>query len=263
MPSERVLPRCCTQASAIPCALRVAGISARYMKGRWNREAQRRSTHQRHKTDHTAEVQDVRGSKSSTPRRAVAFAAVLALHAVGLLLLIEFRSKSPPAAAHDFISTLILLSAEPSPRAPAGKQPLQPVNTRIDSAPPHLPVTDSMESPSNAPGRGIDWAAEAQREGTAITQAPKATEFGQLHHGDDEGKALQSTPAHYAGQQYRDEFGEFIVWVSNGCYFVSENAPFDVPRGSIPTRTICVGDSGQPRGDLFKNLPAYTKYHDQ
>jgi hypothetical protein len=177
--------------------------------------------------------------------------------------LIEFRSKSPPRAAHDFISTLILLPAERFPKAPAGKQPLQRVNTRIDSTPPHLQILDSVESPSNTPGRGIDWAAEAQRESIAITQPAKVTEFGQLPHGEDDGKALQSTPAHYAGQQYRDEFGESIVWVSNGCYLVSENVPFDVPRGSNPTRTICVGDSSQPRGDLFKVLPAYTKYHDK
>jgi len=146
---------------------------------------------------------------------------------------------------------------------PAGKQPLRPVNIRIDSAIPHLPIVDSVESPPNTPGRGIDWAAEAQREGTAIPQAPMATAFGQSPHGDDEGKALQSAPAHYAGQQYRDEFGESIVWVSNRCYIVSENAPLDVPRGSNLTRTICLGDSGQPRGDLFKDLPAYAKYHDK
>jgi hypothetical protein len=207
----------------------------------------------------------VGGSTSSTPRRAVAFAAVLALHAVGLFLLIEFRSKTLPPAEDDFISTLILLlPAEPSPTTPVGKLTLQPINTRIDSMPPHLPIPDSVESPSNTPWRGIDWAAEAQREGTAITQTPpKATEFGQLPHGDDEGKALRPPPAHYAGQQYRDEFGESIVWVSNRCYIVSENAPFDVPRGSNLTRTICVGDSGQPRGDLFKDLPAYRKYHDK
>lgn len=199
----------------------------------------------------------------STPRRAIAFAAVLALHEVGLLVLVEFRSKSPPPAAHDFISTLILLPTQSSPATRAPNQPLQPVNTRIDSTPPQLPIPDSGEIPSNTPRRGIDWAAEAQREGTAITQRPNAIEFGQLPHGDDEEKSFQSTPAHYAGQQYRDEFGESIVWVSNHCYVVSENARFDVPRGSNPTRTICVGDTGQPRGDLFKDLPAYTKYHNK
>jgi hypothetical protein len=200
---------------------------------------------------------------SLTPRRAVAFVGVLALHAMGLRVLIESRLEAPPTA-QDFTSTLIVLPADSPPTAGAGKQPLQPANTRIHSEHPHLSIPDSMESSSSMPAPAIDWAAEAHREGTAITQTPTVTEFGQIPHAEGEGKALPSAPAqHYAGQQYRDEFGESIVWVSERCYLVSESAPPDLPRGSIPTRTICVGDSGQPRGDLFKDLPAYAKYHDE
>ena len=197
---------------------------------------------------------------SSTPRRAVAFAAVLALHAIGLLMLIQFRLEAPPIA-QDFTSTLILLPADAPPTAGVGKQPLQPANTTIHSEHPDLPIPDSVESPSSIPAPAIDWAAEAQRAGTSITQTPKVTEFGQVPHVGGEGRGPQPTPAHYAGQQYRDAFGESIVWVSNRCYVVSQDTPLDVPRGSIPTRTICVG--AQSRGDLFKDLPAYAKYHDQ
>jgi len=120
-----------------------------------------------------------------------------------------------------------------------------------------------VESPSDAPAPVVDWAAEAQREGTAITDPPKAREFGQITHADAEGKALQSAPARHAGEQYRDELGQSIVWVSDRCYLVSESAPLGVPHGSIPTMTICVGDSGQSRGDLFKDLPAYKKHPPQ
>ena len=136
---------------------------------------------------------------SLPPRRAVAFVIVLALHAVGLLVLIEFRAENIAPAANDFISTLILLPAGP---APADKRQSPLVDTRIHSVPLDPLIPDSVESPPDTAGPAIDWAVEAQREGAAITDPPKAREFGQNLHADREKITLQSTPAHYAGEQY-------------------------------------------------------------
>jgi hypothetical protein len=196
------------------------------------------------------------GGSQSPLRRAVALGIVLALHAVGLLLLVEFRTKNSAPGANDFISTLILLPAIPPPTAPADKRQSPLVNTSIQPVPLNLPTLEPVESASDTPGPVVDWAAEAQREGTAITDPSKARVFGRITLPDGEGKALPSTPAHHAGEQYRDPFGQSIVWVSDGCYLVSESAPLGMPQGSIPTKTICAGDSGESRGDLFKDLSA-------
>jgi hypothetical protein len=205
----------------------------------------------------------VGGSKSSPLRRAVAIVIVFTIHAVGLLLLVEFRTKNSAPGANDFTSTLILLPANPPPTAPADKRQSPLVNMSIQPVPLNLPTLESVESPPDTPGPVVDWAAEAQREGTAITDPPKARVFGRIIHPDAEGKALPSTPAHHAGEQYRDPFGQSIVWVSGRCYLVSESAPLGMPQGSIPTKTICAGDSGESRGDLFKDLSAYKKRHPQ
>ncbi|MGH8267530.1 MAG: hypothetical protein ACRETS_09440 [Steroidobacteraceae bacterium] len=105
----------------------------------------------------------------------------------------------------------------------------------------------------------IDWVAQARRAAAAVTSARSFREFSRNPRSDFGQEVLHSSPAHEAGEQYRLEDGEWIVWVSARCYIVSEPA-LGLP-GLLPN-TVCQGDS-QPRGDLFKDLPAYQKYHPQ
>jgi hypothetical protein len=54
-----------------------------------------------------------------------------------------------------------------------------------------------------------------------------------------------------------------VVWVSDRCHLVCEVPPMGLPQvlsRSIPTSTVCQGDT-ESRDDLFKDLPAYEKYH--
>jgi len=56
------------------------------------------------------------------------------------------------------------------------------------------------------------------------------------------------------------------VWVSDRCYIVAEPAPLgtpDVIARSRVTRTVCTTPHGPWEGELFKDLPAYKKYHPQ
>jgi len=106
----------------------------------------------------------------------------------------------------------------------------------------------------------IDWGAEAERAAAAAIEAKKFREFGQ--HGSAQSAPQVRAPAHQAGEQYRLETGEWIVWVSDRCYIVSGPPPLGMPdviARSIPARRVCQGDSG-PRGDLFRDLPAYERY---
>ena len=112
----------------------------------------------------------------------------------------------------------------------------------------------------------IDWSAEARRAAAAVTSAPHVREFGETPKaGRLWEPPLHPAPAHQAGEQYRSEDGEWIVWVSDRCYIVSGVPPLGLPdilARSIPTRTVCQGGFG-PQSDLFKDLPAYKKYHPQ
>jgi hypothetical protein len=205
----------------------------------------------------------VRGSKSWSTRT-LTLALVIALHAAIITVAVmgpPFKKLNPPAT--DFFSTLLFVPAPVAQtNSTESRRPIL-VNVRPFSAPLELPNPEAVESTSDAPADSPNWTEEAQREGTAITEQPKRRTFGQTPHAVEGETPQKTVPAHHAGEQYQDSFGDSILWVNDHCYLLSESAPLGVPQNSIPTRTVCVGDLGEPRGDLFKSLSAYKRYHPQ
>jgi hypothetical protein len=164
-----------------------------------------------------------------------------------------------------FVSTLILLSAPVRrPEIPDGERwdsnarlaPVRPVEPP-PLAP--LPIT-----PPRDEGTAIDWAGEAHE--VAVSEAEKLTGRERRARDGNDGSADAPAhgPTHQAGEQYRTETGDSIVWISDRCYVISENPSLGTPpsmAGSKPTRTVCKRDSDEARGDLFKDVPAYRKHH--
>jgi hypothetical protein len=156
-----------------------------------------------------------------------------------------------------FLSALVPPAASAKRRSQVANEitPLAPVEP-LNVPPPQIDFPTGADT-------SIDWSAEARRAAAAVTGAPKFREFGRIPKVDSE--QLPHPPAHMAGEQYRDVDGTWIVWVSDRCYIVSGIPALGLPdilAHSILTRTVCQGDSG-PRSDLFKDLPAYKKYHPQ
>jgi len=200
------------------------------------------------------------------PSRTGALATTLAVHvaAVAALVLAFHREPHPPSTIA-FVSTLILLSAPVrrpeipdrerwdsnqrfAPLRPAEPPPLAP-----------LPITPSLDE-----GTTIDWAGQARE--VAVFEAQKMTgrEREPQNRNDDKPGAPEPGRTHTAGEQYRTATGDSVVWVSDRCYVISEKPLPGTPptmAGSKPTRTVCPGDSGNARGDLFKDVPAYRKRH--
>lgn len=205
------------------------------------------------------------GPKTWGLRRGIALAAVVGLHAGLVILTVALRTPTSPPASTEFITALIFLSAPLPPVASSNRRRPQVANETSPVAPREPPTTPPPVAgfPIGA-DTAIDWVAEARRAAAAVTDARKVREFGR--NPAESGQApLRSSPAHEAGEQYRTEDGAGIVWVSERCYIVSEVPPLGLPQvlaRSIPTRTVCQGDS-EPRSDLFKDLPAYKKYHPQ
>jgi hypothetical protein len=197
--------------------------------------------------------------------RGVAFAAVVALHAGLVIVMGALRTPTSPAST-GFVSALIFLTAPLPPVAPANRRRPQPPDESSSVAPIEAPTAfpPMMGWPLDA-DNAIDWAAEARRAAAGVTASQKFREFGRVAGAGSGQGPRRSAPAHEAGEQYRDEFGEWIVWVSDRCYLVSDTPTLGLPQvlaRSIPARTVCQGDA-QPRSDLFKDLPAYRTYHPQ
>jgi hypothetical protein len=204
------------------------------------------------------------GSRGSSSGRAAAFAVVAAGHAGALLILamtLDTRIRSRPAAGA--VSTWILLPAtrtrerrpEPDIEQPAPIEPL---------ALPPIPPPD-VRLQGGAHG-SIDWLAEAARAAEDTTAAPHTRSFGKMPEGPAWLGSSGRAPAHQAGDQYRLDTGAWVVWVSDRCYIISEPAPLGTPdvfARSQGTQVACQAPPGPPPGELFKDLPAYKKYHPQ
>jgi hypothetical protein len=208
------------------------------------------------------------GSRASTPGRAVALGVVIAAHA-GVLLVLSIapdrRTRPPPPAGP--VGTLILMSLP----IRATASPEQRLRRNVEATAPIEPLAlPPIPAPDiELPGEGhapVDWLAEAGRAAEAATTAPPTRSFGKVPRAPSWLGSSRSAPAHQAGDQYRLEAGEWIVWVSDRCYIVSEPAPLGMPdvfARSLGTHMACQAPSGPPPGELFKDLPAYQRYHPQ
>jgi hypothetical protein len=205
------------------------------------------------------------GSRASSPERTAAFGVIVAAHAGFLLVLsiaLDRRAGQPVPASS--VSTLILLSL-PIRVLPPDRRRRRDLEEAAPIEPLALP---SIRSPDIAlPGEvraPIDWLAEASRAAEEVSSAPHRHEFGQIPQAPSWLGPSLPGPAHYAGEQYRLDTGESIVWVSDRCYILSEPSPLGIPdvlARSRGTQITCQAPPGPPPGELFKDLPAYKKYH--
>lgn len=201
------------------------------------------------------------GPSTRSLRRAIAFAVVAGLHGLAITVL-ALRNRPPLSSSDDFVSTVILPSALPAPAGPSTQLHFRPSGDASPLAAVEPAIASPAEvSPSDDAGIGVDWDLEAQQAAAAVTLTPNARAFGTSTGLESASVGAQLPPGHVPGEQYRTTDGTWVVWVSDRCYLVSEVPPIGLPEAlarSIPTRTVCQGDA-DPRGDLFKDLPAYEK----
>lgn len=188
----------------------------------------------------------------------------VALFHIGLLAVLTSARQAGVLGTRssDFTSTFIVL-APPAQGAvdlrgsPVSHEehPISPVER-----PPIPPPQIRLESDRDTP---VDWVAEARHEAGVLAGSPQGRALTEIPDGTIGLWSPQSSAKHAVGEQYRSGSGEWIVWVNDHCYITSDVAALGVPDAlarSLPTRTICEGDSSV-RGDLFKDLSAYKRLH--
>lgn len=195
--------------------------------------------------------------------RYAASLGVLALHVAvlgGLLLAAKTRLPTTPAATP--IELLVLPpNADPTPPPP----PTLPDHRKKSLAAP-LPPPDALtaitpNSASAVTGPPIDWFQEAHNAAVNIARDAPAL--------DDKNSAALSDspfaapPPHHKGDQIPTADGRWSVFVSENCYQLSKDMTHitNATNTGVAIQTYCNRRSKEPRGDLFKQLPAYKKYH--
>jgi hypothetical protein len=194
-----------------------------------------------------------------------AIVVVLAFHLLTIVIVVSSRSRRVLTSTTSPIEILFL---PPETAARIRPPPALPNHSKrteaaISAAPSTPTITLAPLSPSAAYlGPPIDWAEEAQTVAAAMAKSDSL----QTHQGSDTTPSSQSPfappPTHHAGEQFRTDTGEWIVFVTDNCYQVSSPippSPNAIDNG-MGLQTYCLGKSHTPRGDLFDQLPAYMSH---
>jgi hypothetical protein len=208
-------------------------------------------------------------TERSSSRRLLVFVLLAGGH-VGVILLLARSPIVEPLreSIEDFSMTMILFPLT-NPRAAARVSAPVPVarhagNRRLAASQP-IATPDTSTAPVVPPedsGKSIDWNLEMQHAAASVLQAPKTRKFGMPRRSEVEAPR-RDQPAHYAGESYRDVFGDSIVWTSASCYVISPAPELGEPTVFARARLTRVGCIRQETSeeDRFKDLPAYKKLH--
>jgi hypothetical protein len=189
--------------------------------------------------------------------RSIALFVVLALHFAVLALLVMASRKTNYGVSAERPVELVYVPATKFPRVRADTTFSRPhLNTDIaiattDITVPLAPIEGSSpQGTSSTPeghGSGVNWASEAHR-------AIKAFEIRR----DQPQDAAQSVSSswdewwprqHHAGDQFKTESGDWIVWISDECYQIA--VAHSNPAAVTPStpQTICPKKHDTPRGE--------------
>ncbi len=193
----------------------------------------------------------------------IVLGVVVGIHAAIFIFLINIRVLSR-VDRNEYVSVVWLPRNRPPEVSapPAPPTVVKRVSRKTPITPPSpAPSSGAVQSDSQQP---IDWAEEAAREAGALTSnaitLPQSSDRAPPRPAPS---PFAPPPTHHAGDSYTNESGETIVWISDSCYQVSGNmltVPDVMAHARLP-RTLCPRLSNKPRGDLFKDLPAYKKLH--
>jgi hypothetical protein len=195
--------------------------------------------------------------------RYFALLGVSVLHvAVLAALVIAVKTRfltTPPSAPIE----LLILPQYAAPIVPPLPTPSdRHKKVAANLAPPPDALTNiTPNSASDVAGPSIDWSEEAHNE--VANLAKDAPTLNDTIAAPPSQSPFAAPPAHHKGEQIPTGDGRWIVYVSDNCYQVSKSitAITNATNTGVGTQTYCNQKSRLPRGDLFKQLPAYKKYH--
>jgi hypothetical protein len=185
--------------------------------------------------------------------RCTALFFVVAVHAALLAWLIAALRAPPADTASAEPLQLLFLPPQSLPKIRVDNLHSRRLNggKPVSIAPP-VPDRDSSVASESAPtsgsrdgGSGVDWAAEAKR-------ALQAFEIRSRQPAASDSVSRRSPaeqpwwPAHRAGDRFKTEDGNWIVWINSSCYQVATSAS---STAAVMNGTICPEKSHIPGAD--------------
>ena len=178
------------------------------------------------------------------PRRYLTLLIVLCMHVLLVTLFLTVRPTHELLAVSNAPIQLLILPPAALPKVRSENLKPQRLNgeTGITIAPPSLGYSNSLAaapSGSNGNGVGVDWAAEARR----ALQAYEIRSAQRASNNASSGPPTEDTwwpqGQHHAGEQYKNDTGDWIVWVDANCYQIARAGSSLAAPGTLMPQTHC------------------------
>ena len=187
-----------------------------------------------------------------TPSRRIALFAVLALHLVIISVLLKSSRVSQPEMLRTSPIELVYL---PPMTTPENRPiPVLPHSLRQEEVPTPAPSIFTLPLPTlpnESAGSPIDWANEANEVAKATSGGSARPLDGrrQSEPNQPSKSIFGERPAYHAGEQFKTDDDQWIVFVSDDCYQIaSPFASLNVLGNGLGVQTYCVGKSNTPPG---------------
>jgi hypothetical protein len=166
--------------------------------------------------------------ESNRPRAAryVTAAGVLAIHLVLIAALIMMSRTGRIAATANAVQLLFVAPVYPPKVRVMANLPRRGRNLTVTVEPPvmeSLSFTAPQASglTANGEGSGVDWAAEARRALQAFEIRNHRPSASQSVSGRPEDDHWPLHAQHHAGERFKTENGDWMVWVDANCYEIA------------------------------------------
>ncbi|MGC8518611.1 MAG: hypothetical protein ACP5P4_08790 [Steroidobacteraceae bacterium] len=199
--------------------------------------------------------------------RSLLFALVLVAHALLIALLILVSDTVRRSGERSLTVRAVILL--PARYRPVHFAPVRLRRAALVRPPITAPITlrlAGVQQPIPVPPP-INWAESARQAVQAVLRRRHRVAIG-FPAGAHSRRGLSSKASgiHSQGpESYRTDTGEHVARGSGNCYVISGPPPIDASRleqqAQMSTVTCAGRQHGPPPDNLFKNLPAYKRYH--
>lgn len=197
--------------------------------------------------------------------RYFALVVVSAMHvSLVIALLIAAKIRVLRSATNSIELLVLTPTTAPRTAVPAPAHAIRHKEATPSVVPPSSAITIFPQAPAvESAGPTVDWAQEAQNVAASIAKNAAAESHQESALGASPRSPFAPPPAHHKGEQIPTADGQWIVYVSDDCYQMSKSITYieNATNTGMILQTYCNRPSKVPRGDLFKQLPAYKKLH--
>jgi hypothetical protein len=172
-------------------------------------------------------------------------AGVLAVHLVLIAVLIMMsRTGRIATATANTVQVLFVAPVYPPKVRVMANLPRRGRLSAITVEPPILeslsdPVSQALGSSANGEGSGVDWAAEARRALQAFEIRNHQPSASRSVSGRPEDDHWPLHAQHHAGERFKTENGDWMVWVDAHCYEIARAGSGPYAHVAPLTEPIC------------------------